>query len=158
MIEAEHIDGPGGRPATKNCALMVGYDGGDISHHALTWSLRFASTVGGSVHVVHVVDLADTPVDPDSGSYEADTETQARRERERATEELGRRDVPWTYDAVYGTPVDALDSFAQRYDASMIVLGASGSGFASVLRRLGGESAANNVARHCSRPVLTVPE
>lgn len=153
----EHIDGPDGGPRTHKCPLVVGYDGGDISHHALTWSLQFASEIGGSVHVVHVIDLADTPVDPDSDTYEEDTEAQAGRERERAVAALDREDVPWTYDAVYGTPDDALESFGRKYDASMIVLGASGGGFGSVLRRLGGESAANNLARHGHRPVLTVP-
>ncbi|MDI6628477.1 universal stress protein [Rhodococcus sp. NPDC079359] len=153
----EHIDGPDGGPHTHKCPLVVGYDGGDISHHALTWSLQFASEIGGSVHVVHVIDLADTPVDPDSDSYEEDTEAQAGRERERAVAALDREDVPWTYDAVYGTPGGALESFGRKYNAQMIVLGASGGGFVSVLRRLGGESAADNLARHCGRPVLTVP-
>lgn len=152
-----HIDGPNGSPDTPKCSLVVGYDGGDISHHALTWSLQFAAGIGGSVHVVHVIDIADTPVDPDSDIYEEDTEAQAGRERERATEALAREDVPWTYDAVYGTPGGALESFGRKYNAQMIVLGASGGGFASVLRRLSGEAAADKLARHCGRPVLTVP-
>ncbi|WP_170945772.1 universal stress protein [Rhodococcus sp. 14-2483-1-2] len=57
----EHIDGPDGGPHTHKCPLVVGYDGGDISHRALTWSLQFASGIGGSVLVVHVIDTADHP-------------------------------------------------------------------------------------------------
>lgn len=154
--DTDHLDGAPTTEASM-CALVVGYDGEDSSHHALVWAMGFAVRVRGSVHVVHVADLDDTPVDPDAASYEEDTSARISRERERAVTELDHGSAAWTYDAAHGPVDEALANLAERYDASMIVLGASTSGFGSALREFTGESVARGLARHSRRPVLTVP-
>ncbi|MDX6585475.1 MAG: hypothetical protein QOI10_4659, partial [Solirubrobacterales bacterium] len=64
------IDGPGQRnlPTTQ---LVVGYSEDPASGSALAVAADLAGRLFAHLHVAHVIDLDDYPIDPDSPSWEA---------------------------------------------------------------------------------------
>ena len=51
-------------------ALLVGHDVHAASREAVRFTADLAARLGAYLHVVHVVDLADTPIDADSAEWD----------------------------------------------------------------------------------------
>jgi nucleotide-binding universal stress UspA family protein len=137
--------------------LVVGYDRRETSRYALSMATDLTRKVGGHLHVVHVVDLLDYPVDPDSSEWEEQAQVALGHERRRVDALMEGSGVEWTYHPERGQPVGALIAVADRFDALMIVVGTRGAGMgASMQRFLGGGSVSHGLIQEPGRPVLIV--
>ncbi len=138
-------------------SLVVGYDLREASQRALSMAADLAVKLGAHLHVVHVVDLLDYPIDPDSSDWEERARITLEQERRRVPVLLEGVGVEWTYHPERGEPIRALISVADRHDALMIVVGTRGAGLgASIQRLLGGGSVSRGLIREHGRPVLIV--
>ena len=83
--ETEHdpvpSDGPlprfraGPTPRTRpQSAIVVGWDAHRPSTAALTYAVMLAQSLAAHIHVVHIVDVDDLPVDPDAAEWEHDVD------------------------------------------------------------------------------------
>ncbi|MGA3146148.1 MAG: universal stress protein [Acidimicrobiales bacterium] len=139
--------------------LVVGYDLREASQDALLVAVDLAERLGARLHIVHVVDLLDYPVDPDSSDWEDRGRMALDEEHERVEALMAGARVDWTYYPERGEPVRAITAIADRHDALMIVVGTRGAGFgASMQRLLGGGSVSHGLLREHSRPVLIVSQ
>ncbi len=137
--------------------LVVGYDLREASQDALSVATDLAQRLGARLHIVHVVDLLDYPVDPDSSDWEERARVALDQEHERVDAFMAGVDVEWTYHPERGEPVRAIAAIADRVDALMIIVGTRGAGFgASFQRLLGGGSVSHGLLREHGRPVLIV--
>ena len=138
--------------------LVVGYDRSEASHHALTVATDLASRLGARLHVVHVVDLNDYPVDPDSADWEQRGLAELEDEFQVANAALHDWSGEWTYDVQRGDPVHALADVAKREGALMIVVGTRGGGIGAALGHLlGGSWSVSHGLERAGMPVLVVP-
>lgn len=144
--------------ATSPPPIVVGYDRGEASQNALNVAAGLALGLQADLHVVHVVDLSDYPVDPDRPDWEQQAEGALGDERELADMQLHQWPGHWSYEVARGDPVRALCTVADRLDAAMIVVGTHGEGFGVGLQRfLSGGSVSHALVRSHTRPVLVVP-
>lgn len=138
--------------------LVFGYEPGDDSEHALSVAADLATRLDAHLHVVHVVELLDYPVDPDAADWEQAAQTTLQHERARIHELFIGWPGEWTYHTERGEPVHALTTIADAHDALMIVVGTRGHGLgASLQRLLNGGSVGHGLVRGHHRPVLIVP-
>lgn len=63
------IDGPTD-PSAARSHLVVGFDRHPTSHAALGYAIDLAGRLDAFLHVAHVVDTDDLPIDPDSAYWE----------------------------------------------------------------------------------------
>ncbi|MDV8008682.1 universal stress protein [Rhodococcus sp. IEGM 1318] len=68
-FEPIHIDGPAS-PHPPRCELVVGLDAHPGIHPALPYAIAFARQLDAGLHVVHSIDPADYPIEPDSPHHE----------------------------------------------------------------------------------------
>ncbi|MFJ2663967.1 universal stress protein [Nocardia fluminea] len=151
------VDGPPG-PTTPATHLVVGFDRHNASHVALDYAIGLAGALNAHLHVVHVIDTDDLPIDPDAADWDRAISEVVERERASACSMLGALPGNWSYHAHRGNPAHLLSSISDANDASMIVLGAPRHGLASLVERLLGESVSAHLIHHGHRPVLLVPE
>ncbi|HKC28667.1 MAG TPA: universal stress protein [Jatrophihabitans sp.] len=136
-------------------SIVVGYANTPGGRQALTVAAELAADLGARLHVVHVIDISDYPIDPDSPDWDAGDATQLAAERADVERALADRLIDWRYELQRGNPVRTLANAAAREQARMIVVGA---GHASGLDRL--LRASRSVAHGLERtgvPVLVVP-
>jgi nucleotide-binding universal stress UspA family protein len=131
-----HIAGTVGAPADTR--LVLGHSRHPAADTALHLAVDLARRLRADLHVVHGVDLADYPVDPDA----ADWEEQARR----ALDEQRRR-----------VEARLIATVAEETDAFMIIVGSHGEGLSATFERLLAGSVSRTVLRRQHRPVLIVP-
>jgi nucleotide-binding universal stress UspA family protein len=139
-------------------ALVVGYDRTAHSRHALRVAIDLADRLTANLNVVHVVDLRDYPIDPDSASYEQQGLAQLDAELEEVKAHLATWAGRWSYDLKRGDPVTALVTVAAQQSALMIIVGTRGAGFVTALERL--FSSSRSVSHGLTGgaiPVLVVP-
>lgn len=151
--------GPEPRPGdagAAGAALVVGFDRSAASLAALATGGELGRRLGAELHVVHAVDLADYPVDPDADDWEGQAATTLQAQRRSVDEALAGYPHRWRYLAVRAEPADALVWAADRCDALMIVVGAHSTGWRRLLDRLSGPSVSERLLGHCHRPVLVV--
>ncbi|GGN65917.1 universal stress protein [Nocardia rhizosphaerihabitans] len=117
-----------------------------------------AIALNAYLHVAHVVDTDDLPIDPDAADWDQAIAEVVEREREYACSMLTALPGNWSYYARRGNPAQMLSVIADDHDASMIVLGAPRHGVVSLVERLLGESVSARLIHHGNRPVLLVPE
>jgi nucleotide-binding universal stress UspA family protein len=138
--------------------LVVGYDRKRASERALVAADYLATKLSARLHIVHVVDLLDYPVDPESSDWEMRAQRTLDEERVRVSALMENSTNEWEYHSESGEPVRALLALANRNDALMIVVGTRGEGFGGSLQRLlGGGSVSHGLIRNRDRPVLVVP-
>jgi nucleotide-binding universal stress UspA family protein len=138
-------------------ALVVGYDRHPASRAALLFAGGLAAGLDAPLHVVHVVDMSDSPI---SGPPDASAEAAERRlnaERQHVGEALDAAHVQWAYHVMSGDPVAALLKTADECAATMIVVGRPQHGIGPALSHLVTGTVARNLLRHSTRPVLVVP-
>lgn len=141
--------------STDQQVLVVGYDGHDHAAGTLRFAADFATRMGAQLQIVHVVDLEDYPVDPDSASWEEKAVEAVDEEREAARVTLQHWDGSWSYGVEHGDPVMALIRVATRTSAALIVVGASTGGF--VRHFLSAHMSMTNELSRGDFPLLIVP-
>ena len=143
--------------AQADTRLVLGHSRHPAADTALHLAVDLARRLRADLHVVHGVDLADYPVDPDA----ADWEEQARRalDKQRRRVEAALADFPmrWTYQAGHGNPARLIATVAEETDAFMIIVGSHGEGPSATFDRLLAGSVSRTVLRRQHRPVLIVP-
>lgn len=150
------IDGPTS-PTVARCHLVVGFDRHPAGHAALSYALDLAARIGAFLHVAHIVDTDDLPIDPDAADWERAVTEAVEQERRAACAMLEHASGPWAYYSRPGRPAQLLAGLADAYDAEMIIIGASRGGLVSLLERLLGESVSTSLVHHAHRPLLLVP-
>jgi nucleotide-binding universal stress UspA family protein len=153
----QRIDGPtAGVSPTSH--LVIGFDACPSSHRALRFAIDLAAPLAAYLHVAHVIDLDDFPIDPDSADWEKRFLATLNKERTEACDLLAVLPGNWTYYARGGNPAHVLASLADAHDAMMIIIGTSRGGLISAIDRVLGESVSSHLIRHTHRPVVLVPD
>ena len=143
---------------TAQPSLVLGYDRTPQSRYALSVATDLATRLDAHLHVVHVVDLRDYPIDPDSADWEEQGRAALADEVEQARAALAGWSGQWTYHQKRGDPVRALLAVAAAHDSLMVIVGTHGAGMSAALQHLlgGAPSVSRGLMRH-HRPVLVVP-
>jgi nucleotide-binding universal stress UspA family protein len=138
--------------------LVVGWDREPASAAALRYAVMLARYLDAHLHVVHIADVADLPIDPDAWDYEQQFHASVEAHAVAARKLLDEFGANWTYHATHGRPPDVLAELAERVDAVMIVLGAPRGGVHSFIDTFAGQSVAHQLTRKHARAVLLVPD
>lgn len=137
--------------------IVVGFDGEPQSQAALTFAVDLARRLGAHLDVVHVVDLRDYPVDPDSDDWESTSSANLTRTAEHVRAAVADDTQPWSYYTWRGDPVHLLATVAEENGALMIVVGTHGAGFSATFHRMTSGSVSRGLIGHSHIPVLVVP-
>jgi nucleotide-binding universal stress UspA family protein len=137
--------------------LVVGHGQDPSSDHALHAAVDLAHRLGGRLHVVHVIDLHDYPINVDAPDWEQRGAEAVAAEQRHVESMLVDAPVPWTYEARHGEPAKVLCTAAEEHDALLIVVGSRGEGLRRALGRLMDPSISHGVIQRQHRPVLVVP-
>ncbi|MEU7899119.1 universal stress protein [Nonomuraea sp. NPDC049152] len=149
------LDLPGPAPGPAETLLVVGYDRHPAGRAALVTAADLAVRLEASLLVVHVVDLADHPIDPDAADWDTRAQAAAAAERDEVGVVLADHPLPWTSLTRRGDPARQLLDLAGQHHAMMIVVGAARTGLSAHL--LTG-SVVKHLTRHIDRPILIVPD
>jgi nucleotide-binding universal stress UspA family protein len=137
---------------------VVGYSEDPASGSALAVAADLAGRLFAHLHVAHVIDLDDYPIDPDSPSWEADAQATLADERRHVESILAGRVESWTYHAARGDPAQLLAALADEHDALFVIVGTHGEGVGAMLvRMLRGRSVTHALIGGNRRPVIVVP-
>jgi nucleotide-binding universal stress UspA family protein len=136
--------------------LVVGYVDRPEGYAALDHAAGLAQLLDADLHIVHVVDLADFPIDPDSGDWEQQGRARLYLIRKHAMGRVAALRTHVTYTEATGDPAHALQEEASRHAAIMVVVGV-GAGTSSPLARLLSRGVTRSLTRHLECPVLLVP-
>ena len=155
----EHAYSAGQAPAqpTSAATIVAGHGRDPSSEPALAAAVDLAARLGAYLHVVHVVDLDDYPVDSDAADWDEQGERELAEQRDHVEAVLARSGITWSYDTRRGDPADVLALAADERDALMIVVGTRGEGIRAALERLLDRSVSHGLIRRQRRPVLVVP-
>jgi nucleotide-binding universal stress UspA family protein len=138
--------------------LVMGFDLSPGSRCALDVAADLAQRLDARLHVVHVIDLSDYPIDPDAADWEERARKTLALEHETVRTVLRTFNGPWTYHAWHGEPAVLLARVADEYDAFMVIIGARRDGVGAVINHLLSRSVSGNLTgRRGHRPVLVVP-
>ena len=142
---------------TADPILVVGHGQDPSSDHALLAAVDLGRRLGGRLHVVHVIDLHDYPINLDAPDWEQRGAEAVAAEQRHIEHMLAGSPVPWTYEARHGDPAKVLCAAADEHDALLIVVGSRGEGLRRALGRLMDPSISHGVIQRQHRPVLVVP-
>ena len=142
---------------TEHLSLVVGYMDDPEGTNALRFSIALANRLNADLHLVHVIDLRDFPLDPDQVDWEEGSVEILHHTKGHVRSELIGFAGEWTYQAVRGDPVKALRDHATLHDAFMVIVGTHGDHPGAGLMRLFGGSVSRGLVRHLNRPILVVP-
>jgi nucleotide-binding universal stress UspA family protein len=147
---------PASEPTTH---LVLGYRASPYGHAVLHHGADLAARLGAALHVVHVVDLSDYPIDPDSPDWEQQAQKTLAAEQRDVEAALARLSGSWTYHAAHGDPVALLRQVADQYDALLFIVGSRGESAGGVISRLLGTrpSVSHGLIAHSHRPVVVIP-
>lgn len=146
------------RPQDELACLIVGIDQSPASLPTLYCASALATRLHARLDVVHVVDISDYPIDPDSPDWETAAVDGLNELRQKVTRHLASRPETWAFHVRHGTPATVLTAMANQNHALMIVLGAGRRGPAAALARMVDGSVIRALtAPQCQLPVLVVP-
>ncbi|MFF2397416.1 universal stress protein [Nocardia sp. NPDC058114] len=151
------VDGPAG-PRPPSSHLVVGFDRHHTSHAALEFAIGLAGQLNAHLHVAHVIDTDDLPIDSDAADWDHAITAVIEHERDEACSRLAALGGNWTYHCHHGQPAHVLSSIAETHDAAMIVIGTPRAGLMPLVERLLGGSVSAQLIHHSHRPVLLVPD
>jgi nucleotide-binding universal stress UspA family protein len=139
--------------------VVLGHRAGPYGEVVLRHGADLATRLRAALHVVHVVDLSDYPIDPDSPDWEQQARQTLAAEQHDVESALADLPGSWTYHAAHGDPVALLRQVADSYDALMFIVGSRGESAAHVISRLLGTrpSVSHGLIARSHRPVLVVP-
>src|SRR5450432_2178918 len=106
------------------CRVLVGFDRHPASHRAVLVAAELDRALGASLLVLHVIDLADYPVDPEAANWDSAVADTLAAERQHAERLLSGTPIPWMYRTARDDPAHALARIAHDMDALFIVVGA----------------------------------
>lgn len=152
------MNNTGESSARSSAELVVGWDGQPASVAALRYAVGLARRLDAHLHVAHIADFANLPVDPDASDYEQQLRATLEAHAVQARAMLDELDANWTYHPMHGRPPDVLADLAEEVNAVMIVLGAPRGGMHSFIETFAGQSVAYQVTRKHGRAVLLVPD
>ncbi|SIS04739.1 universal stress protein [Williamsia sterculiae] len=138
--------------------VVIGYDEHPASLAALRTGATLARGQGATIWVVHVADINDEPVDPDSADYEGDTADRLAHHRATVSTLLDADRHDWSYQVVHGPPAPALMRIAETLDAALLVVGRPEHGLTALLDHTMSGAVSRELLRHATCPVLIVPE
>jgi nucleotide-binding universal stress UspA family protein len=153
-VYGEYAPGPGQAACRRPPQLVVGYDQHPASHQAVLVAAALAQVLGATLLLVHVIDLADYPIDPEAANWETASADTLLAERRQAETLLAGTGIEWSYRIAQDDPAHALAEAAHEVDALFIVIGANGRGLA---QRLLHSSVPQALLRMQHKPVLVVP-
>lgn len=137
--------------------LVVAY-GHERGERVLAVAADLAARIGARLHVVHVEDLRDHPVDPDASDWEESAARHTAEQRDIVAAALDAREgLVWTQETRRGDPVAEIDAAADEQDALLLVVGSRGEGAGAALSRMLDPSVSHGLIAHAHRPVLVVP-
>lgn len=145
-------------PARASAELVVGWDRQPASAAALRFAVDLSQRLDAHLHVVHIADVDDLPVDPDAWDWAQEFRDSLEAHAVGARALLDELGANWTYHAVHGRPPDVLADLAEEVDAVMIVLGAPRGGLHSFIDTFAGQSVSHQLTRKHGRAVLLVPD
>ncbi|MCD2191078.1 universal stress protein [Actinomycetospora soli] len=153
---APRLDVQGPRPGVAPAAhLVLGYRDDDAGGAALQVGADLTERLTATLHVVHVVDLSDYPIDPDDPDWDRRAGEHLAEEQRQVDAALAGSRCSWTYHAAHGDPVDLLRRVADDHDALMFVVGTRGEGLGGVVSRLlGVPSVSHGLIARSHRPVV----
>jgi nucleotide-binding universal stress UspA family protein len=134
-----------GRPC-----VVAGYDRHPAAQEALRCAADLAGRLGARLLVVHVVGLADYPIDPDAADWEARARSTVAAEHGQVRDLLEGRGLDWEFVLERGDPAARLAEVAARAHAVMTVIGTQ-------RHRLAAGPVTRHLTRRSRRPVLLVP-
>lgn len=149
------VSGSAGRIPTT-AALVVGHDRQLESLAALNVAKDFADRLNVWLHIVHVVNLSDFPVDPDSADWESYERERLEAEQSMVVESLQDHPRGWSYYVGRGDPAQRLIRVAEENDALMIVVGSHGKGVRASLGRIIEPAVSHRLIQETQIPVLVV--
>jgi nucleotide-binding universal stress UspA family protein len=141
----------GGGRTEAATQLLVGHDEQPASRAAVRFTADLAVRLGADLHVVHVVDLSDTPIDADAADWEDAAGRALIALQEDARELLKGFDIGWTYHACHGDPAELLARVADEHRALFIAVGSTSRGL--VRRFMEGGSVSRRLMRRHALPV-----
>lgn len=152
----EPLDLSAGDPVCRSqpARLIVGYDSHPASQRAVLAAAELAPALNASLVLVHVITLADYPLDPELRDWEARSAAGLEAQVSRARWLLSDAVVRWEYRTARGDPARTIAQQAHDVDALLIVVGAARERIASRLLRW---SVPAELVRIQRRPVLVVP-
>jgi nucleotide-binding universal stress UspA family protein len=151
------LDGPA--PTRESmAALVVGWDRRPASTAAVRFAVELAHRLTAHVHVVHIVDLDDAPIDPDAPDWGEQLRNSITAEVAEARDLLDELAASWTYHSGHGDPAELLAIVASRYRALMVVIGSPRGGLVSYFDAITGQSVARQMIGHRRTPLLLVPD
>ncbi|MCV7426129.1 universal stress protein [Mycobacterium montefiorense] len=148
----DYLVGPGHVPN-----IVLGWDRQRGSAAALAVAADLAQRLDARLHVVHVADTGDMPIDPDAADWEQQINQRLRDDEASARSFLDRLVVDWTYHSAHGQPSEIISNLADETHALMIVVGGQRGGMHSFIGTLAGQSVSRQLTHHHGRPVLVVP-
>jgi len=83
-------------------SLVVGHDRWPASQSALTFAVDLAARLPAHLHVVHVVNLSDYPVDPDAADWEDEGRRELETQRAQVRAFLDQFGDQWSYHSFRG--------------------------------------------------------
>lgn len=140
--------------------IVVGFDDHDASRRAVVQAARLARALDVYLHVLHVVVLQDTPIDPDTADWEDEVNERLAALQEHAEALIALPGDSWSYHVQRGDPWRTLLRLASDIDAGLIVIGQHLHArvlAAAVGHLLAGHDVAEHLVRHGNRPILVVP-
>lgn len=138
-------------------ALVVGYDRRPASRAAVLLAGEIAGALTVPVHVVHVVNMSDSPVLA-TAKRSADADRWLDSDRRHVGDALDAAHVQWSYHLLKGDPVTAILKAADELAARVVVSVWPQHGIGPALGRFVTGKVARNLLRHSTRPVVVVPE
>jgi nucleotide-binding universal stress UspA family protein len=138
--------------------IVLGWDLHPSSSAALRFAVVMAQRLGAHLHVVHVADVDDLPIDPDISNWEEQLDQRLAETATTARTLLDQLHAQWTYHAARGRPSDVIADLAEETNALMIILGGPRGGVLTFIETLAGQSVSHQLTRQHGRPVLIVPE
>ena len=147
------MEGGGGRASSTS--LLVGHDAQPASRAAVRVTADLAVRLGADLHVVHVVDLSDTPIDADAADWEEAAAKALAALAADARSLLAGFDIGWTYHACHGDPAELLGRVAEEHGVLFVSVGTTSRGL--VRRFMEGGSVSKRLMRRHDFPVLVVP-
>jgi nucleotide-binding universal stress UspA family protein len=139
--------------------LVVGHSRDLSSDHALAVAADLGRRLHARLHVVHMVDSGDYPIEIDGADWEGQIDQDLPAQRERVERILAGAGLGWTYEARNGNPAVELAQAAEEHQALLIVVGTRGEGLRVAITRLMliEPSVSHRLIHRQHRPVLVVP-
>lgn len=136
--------------------LVVGYHRSSVSLKALAEARRLGERLGAEIRVVHVVEVRDYPIDPDSHDFEEKGQEMIEAQEDTVRSAMADYPGDWSFEVLRGLAVEGLLKVAHRDSAMMIVVGGHGFGWGRFFAL--GESTLKPLLSRSEIPILVIPE